>query len=225
MARASTTTTTVPEVLPLLARGRHRNPRSGACFMELASYLAGERWSDAPRCTDPLLAALARMVNDATSDAARPALAPLVPSVVGTTGLPVGFAADLALLAVTHSLTISAVGHQRALAVGTLRLLELGGAAPERVDAARAALQDVPDARRWARDFLSTTRIRGRQSPADALVEVSVTGIATACVPDGDARLRALLSDAIEMARTTLAVGPAPVLEPSSWRGRVRVAV
>jgi hypothetical protein len=224
VARVSTTTT-VPEVLPLLARGRHRTPRSGACFMELASYLAGERWSDAPRCTDPHLAGLARMVNDTTSDAARPALAPMVPSVVGTRGLPAGFAVDLALLAVTHSLSISAVHHQRALAVGTLRLLEMGGGTPERVAAARAALQEVPDARRWAREFLRATTIRSRHSPAAALVEVSVTGIATACVPDGDARLRALLADAINLARATLDVGPAPELEPASWRGRVRVAV
>ncbi len=35
--------------------------------MELASYLAGERWSDHPACTHPLLAAVARDVNDYTS--------------------------------------------------------------------------------------------------------------------------------------------------------------
>src|SRR5690606_20940790 len=56
------TVTTSPDLLPMLARGRHRSPRRGACFMELASYLAGERWSDAPACTDPSLAGLARMV-------------------------------------------------------------------------------------------------------------------------------------------------------------------
>ena len=33
--------------------GRHRNPRKGACFMEMASFLAGERWSDHPQCTHP----------------------------------------------------------------------------------------------------------------------------------------------------------------------------
>lgn len=70
---------TVPDLLPLLARGRHRSPRRGACFMELASYLAGERWSDHPACTHPLLARLARDVNDLTSDDARPRLAPSSP--------------------------------------------------------------------------------------------------------------------------------------------------
>ena len=59
----------VPDLVPQLSRGKHRNPRKGACFMELASYLAGERWSDRPACTHRLLAHLARLVNDCTSDA------------------------------------------------------------------------------------------------------------------------------------------------------------
>jgi hypothetical protein len=42
--------TDLPELVPVLSRGKHRNPRRGACFMELASYLAGERWSDQPAC-------------------------------------------------------------------------------------------------------------------------------------------------------------------------------
>ena len=50
-------------------RGSHRSPRRGACFMEFASYLAGERWSDHPACTDPVLASLARGVNDNLTDA------------------------------------------------------------------------------------------------------------------------------------------------------------
>jgi hypothetical protein len=51
----------LPDMLPVLSRGKHRNPRKGACFMELASYLAGERWSDHPACTHPLLASVARL--------------------------------------------------------------------------------------------------------------------------------------------------------------------
>ena len=61
----------LPELVPILSRGKHRSPRKGACFMEMASYLAGERWSDHPRCTHPLLASVGRLVNDLTSDASR----------------------------------------------------------------------------------------------------------------------------------------------------------
>jgi len=72
----------IPDGIPVLSRGRHRTPRRGACFMEYASVLAGERWSDHPSCTHPLLAYLARLVNDHTSDDGRQKLAPLIPPVV-----------------------------------------------------------------------------------------------------------------------------------------------
>src|SRR5918995_5906964 len=78
--------TAVPDALPVLSRGKHRSPKKGACFMEFASYLAGERWSDHPACTHPLLAAVARHVNDYTSDAGRSRLVELIPSVIGLTG-------------------------------------------------------------------------------------------------------------------------------------------
>ena len=66
----------LPDLMPVLSRGKHRSARKGACFMELASFLAGERWSDHPQCTHPLLASVARMVNDATSDDARARVSP-----------------------------------------------------------------------------------------------------------------------------------------------------
>ena len=72
-------TPSTPDLLPVLSRGRHRTPRKGACFMEMASYLAGERWSDHPACTHPLLATLARDVNDHVADASRSRLVPLIP--------------------------------------------------------------------------------------------------------------------------------------------------
>ena len=55
---------TLPDGIPVLSRGRHRTPRRGACFMEFASVLAGERWSDHPSCTHPVLGQLARQVNE-----------------------------------------------------------------------------------------------------------------------------------------------------------------
>jgi hypothetical protein len=76
----------VPDGVPVLSPGRHRSPRRGACFMEFASFLAGERWSDHPSCTHPLLAQLARDVNDSLSDRERQQLVPLIPWVVGRCG-------------------------------------------------------------------------------------------------------------------------------------------
>lgn len=218
--------TTTPDLLPMLARGRHRNPRRGACFMELASYLAGERWSDSPKCTDPTLAGLARMINDSTSDEGRPALAPLVPSVVGIRDLPSTFAGDLALLAVAHSMREAAASHQRALAVGTLRLLAIEGATSSAALRARArfALAEVPDATRWATGFLGRVAMPRRYSPANGLLEVSVHALATACIDDADDRLRALLTEAVEYARSVLDAGEPPELTVEDWQGRVRPA-
>jgi hypothetical protein len=47
--------TQLPELVPVLSRGKHRSAGQGACFMELVSLLAGEQWSDHPACTHSLL--------------------------------------------------------------------------------------------------------------------------------------------------------------------------
>ncbi|MFG2004672.1 hypothetical protein ACGFNU_36520 [Spirillospora sp. NPDC048911] len=69
---------------PSLGRGRHRTPGGQVCVMELVSVLSGEPWSDHPRCVDPVLAAVARTVNDAVTAAAREQLAALAPQMIGT---------------------------------------------------------------------------------------------------------------------------------------------
>ena len=74
------TNDSLPAGLPILSAGVHLAPEDGACLMEYVSLLAGEPFSDAPRCTDPLLAALARLVNDATSDSGRQRLGTLAPA-------------------------------------------------------------------------------------------------------------------------------------------------
>lgn len=74
----------VPDGLPLLTRGRHVDPAAGSCLMEYVSVLAGERFSDRPRCTHPLLAWAARRVNDTVGDTVRPELAVLAPDLIGT---------------------------------------------------------------------------------------------------------------------------------------------
>jgi hypothetical protein len=76
----------MPTAMPILVVGRHRSPRHGACLMEYTSVLAGERFSDSPRCTDPVLAAVARAVNDYSSDAARQRIAPYAGDLTGAHG-------------------------------------------------------------------------------------------------------------------------------------------
>ena len=67
-----------------LAKGRHRSPDEGACVMELASMLAGERFTDKPRCVDPVLAAFLRAFNDRLDHFDRQRLLPYASRAVGT---------------------------------------------------------------------------------------------------------------------------------------------
>jgi hypothetical protein len=202
----------VPDMLPVLSRGKHRNPRKGACFMELASFLAGERWSDHPSCTHPLLAALARLVNDATSDAARPALGRLIPSVIGLTPADPRVDIAIALRSATVALPVACEERQRVLALGVLSCEEVlaklehreGGELSPR---SRAALDAVPLAEQWARHFAGRTRPRNaavnafRRHAAPTIVRLAIEGISAACMPDAETVLRNLLADAIEDCR------------------------
>jgi hypothetical protein len=54
--------------------------------MELASMLADERFSDKPRCVDPVLAAYLRAFNDRLGHADRQRLVPYAARAVGTRG-------------------------------------------------------------------------------------------------------------------------------------------
>ncbi|HEY4018352.1 MAG TPA: hypothetical protein VGM75_06675 [Pseudonocardiaceae bacterium] len=72
----------------MLAPGRHRDPGEGRCLLELVSVLAGEPWTDHPRCVHPVLASIARRANDACTDAGRDALIPLALPLIGTAAIP-----------------------------------------------------------------------------------------------------------------------------------------
>ena len=69
-----------------IERGRHSSPAEGACVMELSSMLAGERFSDRPRCVDPVVAAFLRTLNDRLAPRDRQRLLPYASAAVGTRG-------------------------------------------------------------------------------------------------------------------------------------------
>jgi hypothetical protein len=202
-----------PALLPTLSRGKHRNPRKGGCFMEFASLLAGEPWSDHPACTHPLLAAAARHVNDYTSDAGRGRLAVLIPSVIGLTGDDLHIDAQIALGSARLALPVAAAERQGVLAVAVLScervLAELDGR-PVGVltEPSRAALAQAPHAAAWAARFTraapasATSPKRFRRQAAPTIVRNAAQGIAQACVPDPDRMLYDLLVRAIAACAT-----------------------
>lgn len=203
--------------------------------MELASYLAGEKWSDRPRCTHPLLATLARGVNDTSSDAARPLLAPLIPAVIGLDGDDERWSVEIAMIAAMAALPIASASRQNALAVGLLTCERVLDAIEDRDPGflrpqTLAALSDVPSADAWARRFISgsgVTVARFTSHAGHEIVRLAVEGIAEACVPDPDRRLRELLSTAIEECRTWAGLEPMPAvaLQPELWRAVCRPLV
>ncbi len=222
MRKASSTSTELPELVPILSRGKHRNPRKGACFMEMASFLAGERWSDHPRCTHPLLASVARLTNDLTSDAERWRLAELIPSVIGLTTDDPRADARIALRCATTALPIASAERQNVMAVALLAcertLAKLEGRPPEELSAAsREALRSAPLAARWARQFgagLDVDVREFRRFGAPNTVRVALPGIAEACVLDADRHLRDLLVGAIADTVALCARSAAPERRP-----------
>jgi hypothetical protein len=67
-----------------LSRGNHRSPKDGACVMELASLLAGERFSDHPQSVCSVIGGFLRGYNDWIDDRRRQDLYAYASRVVGT---------------------------------------------------------------------------------------------------------------------------------------------
>ena len=200
------TTSPTEAFLPILSAGRHRSAKRGACFMEFASYLAGERWSDHPACTHPSLAALARLVNDLTSDSARSKLSIHISSVVGLNGDDSRLPTLVSVLAATSAMPIASAMRQGAIATGLIRCEQLlatwSGPEVERAQARiREAFELTPGAESWAREFMRQVSPHGDLPLTvndEALLRTAVIGIADACVTDADARLALLLAQAID---------------------------
>jgi hypothetical protein len=70
--------------MELLGMGEHADPSQGGSLLELASVLAGERWSIRPQSVHPALAVVAGTVNDLLADDRRRLLTPLAPWLLST---------------------------------------------------------------------------------------------------------------------------------------------
>gem|GEM_PF-2056165 len=127
-----------------LARGRHRSPQLGVCVMELASMLAGERFSDRPRTASPVIAAFLRTYNDGLDDERRQDLYQLASVIVGTA----------AARAVERERMSRCLEFARSLGSGTLSgraAIAIASAEASGTWAALAALRTGPSAETHAR--------------------------------------------------------------------------
>ncbi len=226
-----------PDAVPVLSRGQHRTPRKGGCFMEFASFLAGEPWSDHPECTHPLLASLARDVNDHLSDASRGGIVGLIPDVIGLAGDDPRIDVTIAVRAAAAALPVAGFERQKSLAVGLLRCeRELTRHPDDRTlelrRQVRSALADTPDATRWAQAFAERSwgKFQDFSRTAQHIVHLAVTGLADACVPDVDDRLTSLLTVCVHDVRRLLSPTPqdgqvSPALVRDGARGNSSAAI
>lgn len=174
---------TVPTLIPILSPGRHASPEQGGCFMEIASLLAGERWSDHPRSAHPALGMLARAVNDRSSDAGRAALVPMIPSVIGTSAADERVGAEIVALCCRRALG-GARPADRFFLTHALRVSERRAADPRPLT--------------WWRRRLLRSHLHG---PGGRAIHGAVLDIARVAGPHADVALRRLLADAIALTR------------------------
>jgi hypothetical protein len=67
-----------------LSKGKHSSPSDGACVMELASMLAGEKFTDHPESVCPAIGSFLRAYNDSVEDDRRQDLYAYAARVVGS---------------------------------------------------------------------------------------------------------------------------------------------
>ncbi len=182
---------TGPDGMPVLSRGQHLDPHDGACVMETVSVLAGEPWSDRPRCTHPALSELARMVNDSCPAAAYPGLARLAPELIGTA------AKDARI---TPALVLICLG-----ALRTHRLAHRPAArAHERW--ARRRLARASRTGRISRTWIAATESMYRTGPARHAMAGAVYTLGLPGRGSATERLLSLLGEAIAVCRPDAAV-------------------
>jgi hypothetical protein len=148
--------------------------------MEYVSVLTGARFSDHPRCTDPTLAAIARLVNDSCSDAGRPRLVSFAPVLAATPRSDAASTAAVVLAVVRAACT--AVG-----ATPTLR---------RHLRRAERRLETVTGTGLRAAPARCLDRLYGR-GPARRSLEVSVRALAALTEAERDAVLVAMLAAAL----------------------------
>ncbi len=70
----------------ILKNGGHKEADRQFCVMEAVAFVAGEKWSDSPKCACPVISSFLRSWNDSLPDdeTRTRLLSPLIPKIVGT---------------------------------------------------------------------------------------------------------------------------------------------
>jgi hypothetical protein len=180
--------------------------------MELVSLLNDEEWSDHPQCVQPVLAAVARSVNDRVSDTGREGLVALAPRLAGTAQADWLTGARLVVLCT-----------EAALRSAETPAVRLAGSAAKIVRMPHEVWQELTAARRTACYLLSRespegpspcswpvrmiiwlfdrTRLLKRVYTYDAALQVAFAVAQIDSARDSEAELLALLGACVEECR------------------------
>ena len=191
------TTSPGPEV-PFLSAGAHLSAEEGMCLMEAVSEAAHAPWSDEPACTHPLLAHLARVVNDASSDDGRQQLRALVRDLASA-------APGDATQAAQTSARVAVACTEWAVRFRASPLLNH----LHRVAAAQLARESRYATAGPGRFARSRRRMFAR-GPGARAIEMAASACLHVPLPGRDAALRDLLSVGIAAARQSSAGGAGP---------------
>lgn len=147
----------------VLLKGSHESFEAGMCAMEAAAYIAGEEYSDKPKCVSPALGAYVRRLNDVLPDDLRQRLKDYIPRLLNTAGD--GKDQGRAFIAADHAVRYFAPQALRCAGsvaqaemlekLAPITTIEAAGAAGEAAGAAagaaaRAAAGDEASAAAWA---------------------------------------------------------------------------
>jgi hypothetical protein len=172
--------------MELLGMGEHADPGQGGSVLELASVLAGERWSTRPQSVHPALVAVAGTVNDLLADDRRRLLTPLAPWLLGTD--TAGAGAWPAVITVCDWAALDSFSRP-----------EQPGLPPEDLDIARKEPAAAgPPSSRGRRGPWAGRRDRRRVTHAMRAAQLSWARSASECAPDA---LCQLLLDCINACR------------------------
>jgi len=129
------------------------------CVMEAVAFVAGEEWSDSPKCASPSIAAFLRSWNDSLNNTDRQMLKPLIPKLVGTAASPEveekrGYLAiDWFVRVYTPTwLNLANLGEhaEKIKALGEIRNLADLEAAQAVLSAARSAAESAAESAAWS---------------------------------------------------------------------------
>jgi hypothetical protein len=189
--------------MPVLRPGKHLRARSGACLMEYVSVLAGGSFGDSPKCTDPTLAAIARAVNDYSTDETRQRLAPLASDLASAGPLTADAQRSLVRRCLLTAIPYSCSERRRVLVIALLGVERASAGATKGFDRAMIgldaefALLGCDTAVREATERIETLAVginQHRRRGLAAAIELAVATIADEAVEADELLYRLLVS-------------------------------